>query len=297
MSSNITSLLIWFLIIGLVLFVVHKIMSKFKLPKVGALCLVSGGVKTGKSTFSLALVMSNYKRVHRRWKIRKFFCELLGKDVEEEPLIYSNIPLSIPYVPLTEDLLLRKKRFRYGSVIYGDEASLIADSQMIKDMETNNRLLLFNKLIGHSTKGGMIVYNSQSTMDVHYSIKRCLSETFYVHHIIKWIPFFLIVFVREERYSADGVIINSYDNDVEDSLKKVIIPKSTWKKYDRYCHSIQTDDLPVEDNIVHTNDLKSRKLVSFRDWSKYIGDDLVAENNDLVTSYDTLEVNDEKEND
>lgn len=297
MSSNITSLIIWLLIIGLVLFVVHKIMSKFKLPKVGALCLVSGGVKTGKSTFSVALVMSNYKRIHRRWKIRKFFCEILGKEIEEEPLIYSNIPLSVPYVPLTEELLTRKKRFRYGSVIYVCEASLVADSQMIKDMDLNNRLLLFNKLIGHSTKGGMIIYDTQSTMDVHYSVKRCLSEYFYIHHLIKWIPFFMIAFVREERYSADGVVINSYDNDVEDSLKKVIIPKSTWKKFDRYCYSTMTDDLAVVDNIVHTNDLKARKLVSFRDWAKYIGDGSNAEKNDLTASYDTLGENNEKEND
>lgn len=297
MSSNITSLLIWLLIIGLVLFVAHKIMSKFKMPKVGALCLVDGGVKTGKSTLSVAIVNSNYKRVHRRWKIRKFFCEILGKEVDEEPLIYSNIPLSVPYVPVTEDLFLRKKRFRYGSVIYICEASLVADSQMIKDMDINNRLLLFNKLIGHSTKGGMIVYDTQSTADVHYSVKRCLSEYFYIHHLVKWIPFFLVAFVREERYSADGVIINTYENDVEDSLKKIIIPKSTWKKFDRYCYSTLTDDLAVVDNIVHTNDLKARNIISFRDWSKYIGDGSVTDKNDLVTSYDTLGENNEKEND
>lgn len=294
MTNNITSLIIWLLIIGLVLFVAHKIMSKFKLPKVGALCLVSGGVKTGKSTFSVALVMSNYKRVHRRWKIRKFFCELLGKEVVEEPLIYSNIPLSVPYVPLTEDLLTRKKRFRYGSVIYVCEASLVADSQMIKNMDLNNRLLLFNKLIGHSTKGGLIIFDTQSTSDCHYSVKRCLSEYFYIHHLIKWLPFFLIAFVREERYSNDGVVVNSYDNDVEDSLKKVIIPKSTWKKFDRYCYSTMTDDLPVVDNIVHTSDLKARRIVSFRDWDKYIGDGSSAVKIDLKCS---TEVKDEKKND
>lgn len=293
MTNNSVSLILWLLILGLILFVSHKIISKFKLPKVGALCLVSGGVKTGKSTFSVALLMSNYRRVHRKWKIRKFFCELLGKEVEEEPLIYSNIPLSVPYVPLTEDLLTRKKRFRYGSVIYVCEASLVADSQMIKEMDINNRLLLFNKLIGHSTKGGMIIYDTQSTMDVHYSVKRCLSEYFYIHHLIKWIPFYLIAYIREERYSADGVVINSYNEDVEDNLKKVLIKKSTWKMFDRYCYSSMTDDLPVVDNLVHTNDLKARNLVSFRDWNKYIDDWSNSVKNDSTLS---SEVNNEKEN-
>ena len=77
------------------------------------------------------------------------------------PLIYSNVPLAMPYVPLTDDLLLRKKRFVYGSVIYVQEASLVADSQLIRDMDVNERLMLFNKLIGHETKGGVIIYDTQ----------------------------------------------------------------------------------------------------------------------------------------
>ena len=66
------------------------------------------------------------------------------------------------YVPLTDDLLLRKKRFVYGSVIYVQEASLVADSQLIRDMDINERLMLFNKLIGHETKGGVIIYDTHS---------------------------------------------------------------------------------------------------------------------------------------
>lgn len=242
----------------------HFFNKLFKYPKVGAMALVSGGVKTGKSTFSVALVMREYKIRHRRWKFRKFFQKLLKRQVSEEPLIYSNIPLAVPYVPVTEDLLLRKKRFNYGSVIYICEASLVADSQMIKDMELNERLLLFHKLIGHELQGGCLVLDSQAISDMHYSAKRCLSEYFYIHHLVKWIPFFLVAYVREERYSDDGTVVTVNNKDVEQTLTRVIIPKSTWKKFDCYCYSALTDNLPVENKVVVTDDLKARTIVSFK---------------------------------
>ena len=164
---------------------------------------------------------------------------------------------------LTEELLLREVRFAYKSVIWVDEASILADSMTYKDLDLNDRLLLFNKLIAHETHGGTIVYNSQSIGDLHYAIKRCLSETFYVHSTFKWIPFFLLVTVREERYSEDGTIVNSYNDDLEESLKRVIVPKSVWKKFDCYAYSSMTDDKPVYEKVETATDLKADYLCSF----------------------------------
>lgn len=253
------------LIIGaLICLALHFFNKLFKYPKVGAMCLVTGGVKTGKSTLSVALVKREHRHRHRMWKFRKFFQKLFKLPISEEPLIYSNIPLAVPYVQLTEDLILRKKRFNYGSVVYVCEASLMADSQMVKDMELNERLLMFNKLIGHELKGGCIIYDTQCISDTHYSVKRCLSDYIYIHHLVKWIPFVLIAYVREERYSDDGTVVNVNDKDVEHTLTRVIIPKKTWKLFDCYCYSALTDDLPVENTVVTTTDLKARQIVSFK---------------------------------
>lgn len=257
-------ILIYLSIVALVLFIIGKIMSKFKAPKIGCMALVTGGVKTGKSTMAVYLAISKYKSQKRRVKVINYFRRLVHKSELEEPLLYSNIPLAVPYSPLTEDLLQRKTRFRYGSVIYVCEASLLADSQLIKDMDLNQRLLLFNKLIGHETKGGYIIYDTQTIADCHYSIKRCLSEYFYIHHLEKRIPFFLIAYVREDRYSEDGSVVNVSNSDVEDTLKRVLIPKSTWKKFDCYCYSKMTDNLPVSQKIVKTDDLKIDNYVTFR---------------------------------
>jgi hypothetical protein len=181
------------------------------------------------------------------------------------PLLYSNIPLAVPYVPLTQKLIERKERFRYGSVIYINEASLFADSQLVKDMDTNNALLMFNKLIGHELLGGYIIYDTQQIADCHYSVKRCLSNYFYIHHLQKWIPFFLVAYVRECIYSEDGSVTNNFNEDIEDSLVRVIIPKSTWKKFDAYCYSAATDDLPVAEKVRTASTLKVKKLTTFND--------------------------------
>lgn len=254
--------LIFILIAGF--FLVRWIMSKFKTPKVGAMALVSGGVKCGKSTLSVAIAISEFRKRTKRIKFANFFRKIFKKELLELPLLYSNVPLSVPYVPVTTDLLTRKKRFVYGSVIYICEASLVADSQLIKNADLNEQLLLFNKLIGHSTKGGCIIYDTQCISDVHYSIKRCLSEYFYVHHLTKWIPFFLLAYVQECRYSDDKSTITISDDDVEQKLRRVIIPKSTWKKFDCYCYSVLTDHLQEEKNVVVAESLKAENIVSFK---------------------------------
>ncbi len=265
MSS--TQWLIFLAIVVGISFLCVKLASKFKVPKIPCVALVTGGVKSGKSTLSVYLAIQTYNRVHRRWKIRSFFQTLLHKKVDEEPLLYSNIPLAVPYVPISLELLQRKVRPRYASVAYVNEASLVADQMLFKNDELNERLTLFNKLFGHETCGGVLIYDTQCVHDVHYSVKRSLSSYIYVHHLEKRLPFFLVAQVREERYSDDTGVVNSYNEDVENSLKKVLIPKRVWKKFDAYCFSCLTDGLPVSDNVIEDSvDLKARNIVSFRQY-------------------------------
>ena len=271
--------MIWLiLVIGLVVIIV--LTRKFKKPKISCMALVTGGVKAGKSTFSCALALSKYKSQVRKVQFSNFFRRIFRKELFEKPLLYSNVPLNCKYVPLTDDLLLRKQRFVYRSVIYAQEASLIADSQLIKNLDINQRLLLFNKLIGHETKGGYLIYDTQCINDNHYSVKRCISEYFYIHDTVKWIPFVLLCHVRELRYSDDGQEINVYEGDVEESMRTVLVSKRIWKMFDAYCYSVLTDRLPVASEVVEgreLSDLKARKIVSFRKY-KNGGDANVEQN-------------------
>lgn len=241
------------------------ISRNFKMPKIGAMTAVTGAVKSGKSTFSFALAYKQYRRNLRGVKFRNFVRKkiLRRDDLEEIPLFYSTIPLACEHVLLTKELLLRENRFAYKSVIWVDEASLLADSQYCKDANINDRLLMFNKLIAHETKGGLIVYNTQSIADLHYSVKRCLCSVFHVHQTFKWLPFFLVCTVREERYSEDSSVVTTYQEDLEESMKRVIIPKKVWKMFDCHTFSIHTDHLPVHKKKQKCVDLKARKLLSF----------------------------------
>lgn len=260
--------LIYFILICVALFFVFKVLNKFKIPKLNSLVMVTGGVKCGKSTLSVHMAIKTYKRNYKSIKFKNFFRRLLKKQEQELPLLYSNVPLAIKYVPITRSMLLRKERFVFGSVVYLQEASLVADSQLIKDKSLNNDLLLFFKLFGHESKGGTCIIDTQCIGDVHYSLKRSLSEYIYVHHLVKWLPFFLVAYVVEDRYSDDGTIITTETKDTEENLKRVLIPKKAWKFFDCYSYSVLTDDLPVNRNVVYndlkTQDLKAYNIVSFR---------------------------------
>lgn len=271
----------WIILIAVVAIIIFSL-YKLKIPKCGCMTLVTGGVKTGKSAMSVRLAHKTYRM--NIWKYRlkcliNFFRRRSKRRKIERPLLYSNVPLRCDYVPLTLELLNRQERFSYGSVIYVCEASLVANSMDYKDGELNDQLLLFNKLIGHETRGGSIFYDTQSISDNHYAVKRCLASYFYIHHNWK-IPFIaLICFVRELKFSEDNSAVNVYEGDVEEGLQMVIIPWRSLKLYDRYCYSVLTDDLPVQKNVIRRSrkqrknrklDLKARQIISFKDrWSKH----------------------------
>lgn len=257
----------YLIIIIFLIILVAMILKRFKTLKCSNLALVTGAVKSGKSTIGCYLAVKHYKRALFSWRITAFLQKLFNKPIDEKPLLYSNIPLACEYVPLTSDILQRKTRPRFKSVLFVDEASLVADNETFRDLTTKERVQFFNKLIGHETHGGYMFYNTQAIGDVSVEIRRCASQVFYIHHLTKWIPFVLIAHVRECIYNEDGLNLeNSVNEDVEDSLKKVILSKRVFKMFDRYAFSYFTDDLPVEDQVVNgekLKDLKVRQIVDF----------------------------------
>lgn len=258
--------LIYFILFVIILFFLSKFLKRFKTLKIGSFCLVTGGVKTGKSTLSVHIVLREYNQRLRSIKIKNFVRKLLKLPLLDLPLIYSNVPLAVPYVQITKDILLRKKRLVYKSICYFQESSLVADSMLYKDGKLNEKLLLFFKLFGHETHGGVCVLDTQCVSDNHMSVKRVLSNYIHIHHLTKWIPFILVAYIREFNYSDDNSVIGVDCEDNELKLRRVIFLKSTWKKFDCYCYSCLTDFLPVEDRVIFSNnDLKARKIISFRD--------------------------------
>lgn len=260
--------MIYLIVFIIVLLVIWSIARKRKKLTFDCITLIVGGVKCGKTTFQVYNALKEIKKRKRKWKFKKLFYKLLQKEFnDEEPLLYSNIPLKTDYVPISTDLLERQKRFNFKSVILLSETSLIADSMTIKDKDLNERLNLFYKLIGHETHGGSVFVETQNPSDNHYSLKRCIARFIYIHHLTKWVPFFLIFKVREMAYLDGMNIENNVNEDLDETMKWIIIPKRIWKKFDAYCYSELTDNLESSVNLVDGSELESLKaneIVTFR---------------------------------
>lgn len=261
---NLSTLKIVLIVVAILLAVLLGwfLIKKTKRQVVDHVHLVTGGVKSGKTTYALAHAWKQYKRVHNAWKIKKFFLKplkslahLFGKEYKlpEEPLFYSNIVLGVPFVQLTNDLLSRQNfRFAYKSVIFISETSLFADSYDIKDKTFNDNYSLFCKLIGHETHGGYLICETQALSDNHFALKRVLSRFTIITGSIKWLPFIILFKTRDVAYNADSSVQlnNVFGDDPDKQSRYVIVSKRIWKKFDAYTYSCFTDDLPVDDRVV-----------------------------------------------
>lgn len=271
--------MIWLIVLGVIALLLFVWFKFFKIPKLRNLVFIDGTLGAGKSFYSVSLAVRLYKRAYRRWRIQKAIGSLakrlrlkrLGKLAEtEEPMLYSNIPLRrVKHVPLTLDLMTRKTRFAYKSVVFIDELSMLVDQFDYKDREISEALREFVKLFRHETKGGYIVLNSQSTSDLHYSFKSSLSDYLYIHHKTR-LPFFSILSVQEMAYSADKdahAVVNAENSDIEENLKIVLVPNKYFKYFDTYCYSILSDGLNIEDTYIVLDkkaSAKAPKVLSFK---------------------------------
>lgn len=270
-----TKFLSFLLIIVLSLVVYFWIRKKIKVLNVPNVFLISGAVKTGKTLLSVHLAKKEYKRNLRAWYIRFFFSKLFRLEVDEKPMLYTNIPLArVQFNLLTMDIILQKKRIPNKSVVLIDEASLLADSTLCKDKNINNKLMRFVKLFAHYSHGGKLIIDTQSISDLHFSFKRCMNNYLYIYSRVKY-PFITIMKVREMLYSDDGSLMNNSNEDIELSMRKIIIFNRTYKDYDCYCYSSFTDMLPFEvrydvEKLTKHDDMKCYNLVSFQDFAQLI---------------------------
>lgn len=269
--------MIWIILIAaLVIFIL--VFKHIKRLKYGNLTLISGGVKTGKTMLSVCLCIKQYKKQLRKWRWKKVLCFLQGKPQPEKPLLYSNMPIGkIEYAPLTLDLITGKERFRYGSVVYFNECSLIVGSKDIKDEDLNDYLLKFFKLCAHETRGGYFFLDTQSPQDLHYTIKRSMSTYYYIYRSVK-LPFVSLLWLRENiLVDGDTTVAIDTQSDPQDSVvdggKPMyfrIIRHKWWRYYDQYAYSVLTDGLPVADKTIKTRNLKMKEVVRCRDLKRAV---------------------------
>lgn len=253
--------------IGLIVLLVF-IRKKLKLLVLPNVVLITGAPKTGKSALTIHLAIKQYRKNCFMWFLGKCFYWLryhTTNDYPFKPMLYSNIPLKTMHNKLTLDIIQRKVKVPKKSVFIIDEASLLADSMLFKDDSINFNLLLFFKLIGHTTYGGSIYCNSHSLSDLHYSLKRVIGRYLYIYKTSKY-PLISICKVREMVYSDDSSVVNDVSEDAELSMRTVVFANWNYKKYDCFCYSVFTDSLPYQVDYEYEykkDDLKAREIISF----------------------------------
>lgn len=270
------------LILIIILFLCFLGFFQFKKIRLPNVYLVTGAVKTGKSFCSCWLAVYKYKLVHLKWWILKHILFFIPKFKNaEEPLLFSNIPLAnVKYVKLTKEIIERKVRIPYKSVVFIDEASLLISQFDYKDEILNEKVQLFIKLFGHYSKGGYLIYNTQDLKDVHFGFKRCTSHMLYIHSKIK-LPFITILKCRELISLNDDDVSteNNFNEDIERNMLKLIVWNKYYRYYDCYSFSALTDHLPIENNVIKKcnnrkfqlkrPNLKTKKIISFKKFKSF----------------------------
>ncbi len=253
----------WILLIGGGILALY-IWCKKKRLKVGNLILISGGVKKGKTQLSVALAYKQYRKQCAKWRRECRRARRRYLPLPEKPLLYSNMPIGkkgMSYAPVTVEHLTGQARFRYGSVVYINEVSLVSGSKDIKDEDLNDFLLQFYKLCAHFLKGGYVILDTQSPQDCHYTIKRSLSTYLFIYERLT-LPFFSFLWVRNlilvdgETSIAIDTNQDPDDNVLEGGKKMyfLVVRNKWWKYYDQYAYSSLQEHLPVgSDESVITN--------------------------------------------
>lgn len=274
---------ILFLILGLILLIL--LFKLFRVPKNPCITFISGEVKGGKTMLGVWLAIRKYKRVLFIWKIKCFFCKLFHKDLPEEPVFCSNIPVAgVPFVKLTKKIIEREERLPYKSVTFISESYLLIDSMTIKNPVLNEKAQLFYKLYGHTTRGGFCFVESQTISDNHNSLRRSIARYYQIFENKKFKPFFALLKIHELAYSEDNSVVNVNNMDFQDKSCWIFVPWRVVKFYDCYTFSAFTDDLPVNSDqrfipvgnkYRHLLKTREGELVSFRTFhtlEKYKGD-------------------------
>lgn len=258
------------LVLLIVLYVLYR--KNFKHLTTNAIALFTGAPKTVKDGLCCKESHIDYKHRHRIWRIRTFFQKLFKKELDEEPLFYTNAVTSFKSLKakkphkldkniraITQDLLLRRKRFAYKSVMWITEASLFADNMFFNDQDKNVQLALFCKLFGHETKGGSCYLSTQNTQDLHYAFKRVCCNFFFNQKKINFLNLFCVVYTREMISNDLGA--NNFTDDLDTTTRKVLVPFWVFKRYNPYQFSVLTDDLDKEETLQDF----SRMVVSFNE--------------------------------
>lgn len=278
-------LIIILIVVFILLFILWKRSKKFNFDSV---VMINGCVGGGKSSLSVSIGLRSIRKAHHIWWRRThLWCYMFPfMKNEEEPFIYSNIPLYSNrkknilhrfYKPLTNTILNREERPHFKSVILIDESSLVATSLDYKDKNLSENLSIWLKLIRHELHGSYrnlfgsypnVIVNTQSKNDNHYSFDRCMNQVLYITKNINCF-FFRIVYCRD-LLLIDSVQ-NNFDDDIKESLscRWFIMFRGIFNKYNSYAYSFLSDGFNISDKEICMYNNRF-EIATFHQWREIL---------------------------
>lgn len=261
--------MLFFIIAIILLIVLWLLIRRSKTFYDDTLLQILGASGVGKTSTGIYKSKKYCNFANRLYRRRKWFYDKFKKGKYpkyfEQPLLYSTQPIYDDikkgklykyYRPLTTDIIYRKKRPNYRSILFEGETSLIANSLDYKDIILSQQLSLHLKLLRQELRGSYrsifgrsypnLITETQSKNDNHFSYDRSITSVLYLCKS-KTIPFFKIIWCR------DMLLIDSVENTFNDDIKEdnsirwFLLPKKVFKWYDSYCYAVLTDDLPKQD--------------------------------------------------
>lgn len=256
---------------------------------------ITGGLGSGKTLTATKIALNLWKRRHLRWRIREWWVKLVNKirikangkreswniqhpnrkqkkikDLllrDEEPLLYSNIPLLIRKrykgkklyaTKLTKEMLLLKERIHEGSITLIDELPQLVNqfNWNIKEVQDNvNEFITFYR---HYI-GSHFIVTAQSIDDIVVQIRRKLNSYYWLYDFHK--IFFIFYKVRICNLMTSDLITNISTTFLEDNTKwkyGCLLPR----RYQSRCYKHRYDKV-VEGNKAKFKKLYTRKVIRF----------------------------------
>lgn len=256
---------------------------------------ITGGLGSGKTLTATKIAINLWKRRHIRWRIREWWTKHFNKwrtktnerkdkwnkehpnkkqkrikDLllhDEEPLLYSNIPLLIKKklkgqkiyaTKLTKEMLLLKERIHEGSITLIDELPQLVNqfNWNIKEVQDNvNEFITFYR---HYI-GAHFIVTAQSIDDIVVQIRRKLNSYYWLYDFHKFL--FIFYKVRICNLMTSDLITNISTTFVEDNTKwkyGCLLPR----RYQSRCYKHRYDKVANGKNTKFKK-LYTRKIIRF----------------------------------
>lgn len=242
---------------------------------------ITGGLGVGKTLKATKVGLNLWKRKHFRWHVREWWLKYFNKwrskanhrrekwNIEhpnrkqkkikslmlhdEEPLLYSNIPILLKKrykgkklysQKLTKEMLLCKERQHEYSITLIDELPQLVNQFNWNIEEVQNNLNEYITFYRHYI-GGHLIVTAQSIDDIVVQIRRKLNSYYWLYDFHK--IFFIFYKVRVCNLQTSDLITNVSTTFIEDNTKwnyGCLLPR----RYQSRCYKHRYDKVPEGKN-------------------------------------------------